>query len=123
MHPPHYTRSLVALVAAYALALQTVLLTFGGAVAAVGGGAGSAICAHRSADTGVPPVGPGPHSQGCLAACLTGCCCALIAVPPPSAQATRAPRALTTSADATAPVAIALPRVTGRHRSRAPPIA
>lgn len=123
MRPPHYTRALVALVAAYALALQTVLLTFGGAVAAAGEGAGPALCAHRSADTRVPPVGPGPHSQGCLAACLTGYCGALIAVPPPSVQATRAPRALMASNDVTAPAAIALPRVTGRHRSRAPPLA
>jgi hypothetical protein len=123
MRPPHYARTLVALIAAYALALQTVLLTFGGAVAAAGEGAGPAICAHRGADTGVPPVGPDPHSQGCLAACLTGCCCALIAVEPPAVQATRAPHALTTGDDVTAPVAIALPRVTGRHRSRAPPLA
>lgn len=121
MRPPHYTRVLVALVAAYALALQTVLLTFGGAVA--GDGTGPPICAHRTTDTGTPPAGPDHHNQGCLAVCLSGCCCALIAVPPPSVQATRAPPALTTIDDATAPTPIALPHVTGRHRSRAPPLA
>ena len=76
-----YVRATVALIAAYAVALQTILLVFAGAVPGATQFAATPICsAIGTAGTGSVPPG---HSQDCLAACLTGCCCGAAAVPVP----------------------------------------
>ena len=89
----------IALAAAYALALQTMLLVLGGATvggAMIGGAlaatdnlAAVPICSHAggSGSGGLPPNQlppdqlPPDHGRDCLAACLTGCCCGVAAIP------------------------------------------
>jgi hypothetical protein len=112
-------RAAVALVAAYAVALQTILLVFGGSLAGAAGFAGQPICSHSGAATTSPaPAGPG---RDCLAACLSGCMCGAIAVPVRGAALLYAPQPLQTLA-AAAEAAPAMPLSASRaHRSRAPP--
>ena len=111
----HNLRTLVALAAAYAVALQALLLAVGGPFA----GAALPICSS---------VGPNhaghsaPAHQGdcCPGTCL-GSCCGTSVCPAPGPALAYAPAPLQTVA-----AAFALPpplpvRVTGAHRSRAPP--
>ena len=66
-----HLRSLTALAAAYALALQPLMLTVTGL--AVGAGSAVALCVHDG------PVAPPAHSApcpDCPGLCLAGCCAA-----------------------------------------------
>lgn len=110
----------MALVAAYAVALQTILLVFGGPIAGAADHAAQPICSHF----GVGGNGSAPAGLGhdCLAACLTGCCCGAIAVPAPGAAVASAPESAQTVAVAVAGAPILRLSATGAHRSRAPPL-
>jgi hypothetical protein len=114
-----YIRATVALIAAYAVALQTILLVFAGAVPA-----GATLFAATPICSGTGATGPASpgHSRDCLGACLTGCCCAAAAVPVPDATVTSAPEPaqIVTAAIEAAPALP--PGVTAAHRSRAPPL-
>lgn len=113
-----YVRATVALVAAYAVALQTILLVFAGAVSA--GAAPFAAAPICSGAGATDPASPG-HSQDCLGACLTGCSCGTAAVPVPGATVAYAPEpAQIVTAAIEAATAIRA-GVTAAHRSRAPP--
>lgn len=115
-----YVRATVALLAAYAVALQTILLVFAGTVPGAAPFAATPICsAIGTAGTGSVPAG---HSQDCLAACLTGCCCGATAVPVPGTTVAYAPEPAQT-VTAIIDTAITMrPGVTAAHRSRAPPL-
>jgi len=108
-------RPVLALVAAYAVALQAILLAAGSPVA----GAGAAICSPLH--TGGPPTAPAQHGPDCLAACLA-CCCGAAALPPPGTAvidlAGPAP-AVPAAFEAVPALRLA---ATGAHRSRAPPL-
>jgi hypothetical protein len=114
----HSARAAVALAAAYAVALQTILLVFGGPVTGAAHFAAQPICSYFG-DSGPAPAGPG---HDCLEACLTGCCCGAVAVPLPGVAGIAAPMRVQRVGAA---VAVAAPTVrltaTGAHRSRAPP--
>jgi hypothetical protein len=114
-----YIRATVALIAAYAVALQTILLAFAGAMPA--GATPFAVTPICSGSGATGPATPG-HSQDCLGACLTGCCCgSAAAVPVPGAAVACAP-APAQIVSAAIEAATALPsRLTAAHRSRAPP--
>jgi|SRR5579862_1794817 len=82
-------RAAVALVAAYAVALQTILLVFGGSVTGAAGFAGLPICSHFG--DGTSDQVPSGHGRECVAACLTGCSCGAVAVPTRAASLSYAP--------------------------------
>jgi hypothetical protein len=113
-----HARTGIALAAAYAVALQAVLLAFG--VPSVGGVAAVPICSAAAGHS--TPAG---HSQGqsqdCLEACLTGCCSGAPICPTPAAAAIYipAPAQMLTAAPDIGPLWAA--RITNAHRSRAPP--
>jgi hypothetical protein len=114
-----YVRATVALIAAYAVALQTILLVFTGAVpAGATSFAGTPICSGAGS-TG--PVSPG-HSQDCLTACLTGCCCGTAAMPVPGTTIAYVPESVQIVAAAVETAATTRPGVAAAHRSRAPPL-
>ncbi len=116
-----YVRATVALIAAYAVALQTILLVFAGAVPGATQYAATPICsAIGAAGTGSVPPG---HSQDCLAACLTGCCCGAAAVPVPGTAIGYAPESAQTVTAAIEAATAMRPAITAAHRSRAPPLA
>jgi hypothetical protein len=113
-----YVRATVALIAAYAVALQTILLVFAGTMPGATSFAATPICSSTAGNGSVPP---GP-SQDCLTACLTGCCCGVAAVPVPGASVAYAPepaRIVIAAIEAAAPLR---PGATAAHRSRAPPL-
>jgi len=115
-----YVRATVALIAAYAVALQTILLVFAGALPGTPSLASTPICSSvGTAGTGSVPAG---HSQDCLTACLTGCCCGAAAVPLPAATVAYARESERIVIAAIEPAATPRPSVTAAHRSRAPPL-
>ena len=115
-----YVRPAVALIAAYAVALQTILLAFAGALPGATSLAATPICSSvGTAGTGSLPPG---HSQDCLTACLTGCCCGAAAVSMPAATVAYAREPARIVIAAIEPAATPRPGVTAAHRSRAPPL-
>ena len=106
----------IAVAAAYAVALQAVLLAFG--VPSAGGVAAVPICSAAAGHST-----PARQSQDCLEACLTGCCSGAPICPKPAAAAIYAPTwaRILTAVSNTRPLWAA--RVTNAHRSRAPPLA
>ena len=72
---------MLTLVAAYAVAVQAILIVVAGPLAGATAFADRPICSSLGAGAaGKGPDGsPAGHAHDCLAACLTGCC----AVPPP----------------------------------------
>jgi len=109
----------LALVAAYALALQAILLVVAGPAAGIGDSLAAAICSH-SGDNGTAPA-PFGHGCDCLANCLAGCCGA--AAPSPETAVIYAGGPAPAAEAALAAVATLRPRATLAHRSRAPPLA
>jgi hypothetical protein len=115
-----HIRATVALIAAYAVALQTILLVFAGTVPGATSFATTPICSSfGTAGTGSAPPG---HSQDCLTACLTGCCCGAAAIPAPGATVAHAPEPARIVIAAIEAAATLRPGVTAAHRSRAPPL-
>ena len=111
-----HARAAIALIAAYAVALQTILLLLAIPVAGAAGLAAQPICA--AGGSGSVPV---DHARDCLGACLTGCCGGATAVPPAGVAVVVAPQAASARAVTLAHVVSLQPPATGAHRSRAPP--
>jgi hypothetical protein len=111
-------RTAVALIAAYAVALQTILLVLAAPIAGPAAFAAQPICSH-SVGTGSAPTG---HAGNCLGACLTGCCCGTTVLPTPGFAVAFAPERALPAALTLEPVSTPQLRVTGAHRSRAPPL-
>jgi hypothetical protein len=114
-------RAGIALAAAYALALQALLLAVIAPAASLAGTAALPICTSTHAS----PAGSGQtgHGQDCLDACLTGCCCGLPLLPAPPRALDAAPKPLQTLAAPRRAAAPVLIRIAKAHRSRAPPAA
>src|SRR5579863_7932595 len=99
----HNMRALVALSAAYALALQVILLAFGASMGAQATGLGGLPTCSSLASSADPGIGSGPsaanltsnsapvgHGGGCSGPCL-GCCCGPLACRIPGPAMTYAP--------------------------------
>jgi hypothetical protein len=114
-----YARAAVALIAAYAVALQMILLALVGPMSTTHFAVQPVCSAFGAAGTGSVPPG---HSQDCLAACLTGCCCGAITVPVPGATFAYAPEPAQTVTAAIEAGTATRPGMTAAHRSRAPPL-
>jgi hypothetical protein len=113
------SRTIVALAAAYALALQAILLAIGAPAAGAGEFAAPPICSAPGTGHSVPPG----HAPDCLGACLTGCCggaphCSLTAMP-----AGYAPLPLQSPAVMAETTPVSYLHAAGAHRCRAPPLA
>src|ERR1700722_18210898 len=88
MNLRRHARIGIALAAAYAVALQAILLAFG--VPSAGGVAASPLCSAAAGHSAPAGQNQG-HSQDCLAACLTGCCSGAPICPTPASAAIYAP--------------------------------
>ncbi len=113
----HHARAGIALAAAYAVALQAILLAVSVPVAA----AGTAVLPICSAVSG--HSAPANHGQDCLDACLTGCCSGAPVCPSPADAVVTAPVVAQTMAPALGISPHLAERVDNAHRSRAPPAA
>lgn len=116
-------KRLIALTAAYAIALSGLLANFGGAQMAAGGAAqpGNIIC--HSDLAGSPSHFPdGGTDRNCLDNCCTGCLILMTALPPPPDIAIAlAPAAGERIMPVNVAVFVASPQAYS-HRSRAPPL-
>ena len=117
-------RRIVALAAAYAIALASLIATFTSARAAAEAAIapdGIIICHTVVAGDEAPSPADQTNSKHCVDNCCTGCLMPMAAVPPPPAKIIGAP--LAASKIITSPQNIALvgELQTKDHRSRAPP--
>jgi Protein of unknown function (DUF2946) len=117
-------RRIIALAAAYAIALAGLVANFGGAQMAAAAAAqpGGVICHTDFSGDPAPSPDGGADGKTCIDGCCTGCLMLTAALPPPPAASI----ALTPSAgERIAPIVVAAfaaaPR-TYSHRSRAPPL-
>jgi len=118
MHEILQTRRLVALAAAYVIALQALLLPLS---VAAGSPFVNSLCAAGAAIEGSQV--PGSHDSGCpcAAGCGMQCCAQTLAAPPPAAV----PRDVTLATILLPPPAISpvvRPAVRGPQVPRAPPV-
>jgi hypothetical protein len=117
-------RRVVALVAAYAIALSSLIATFGGARAAAetAGIAGSIIC-HTLAGSEAPsPSGGQSNRNVCANNCCTGCLMLMTALPPPPATVAGAPQSAGQLLLPPTKFVFAASYDAKSHRSRAPPL-
>jgi|GEM_PF-6113497 len=111
--------AVLALAAAYAVAVQVVLVAVAGPLATGVAFAGQPLCSHFGAGGSTPPAG---HAGVCIGVCF-GCCCGPSICPTPTPEMTYAP----VPAQAIALARVVAPHVVVRildaHRCRAPPTA
>jgi hypothetical protein len=115
-----YFRAAVALIAAYAVALQMILLVLTIPIAGTAAFAGQPTCLNGAVGSGSAPNAP---AHDCLGVCLTGCCCGATVLSAPGPTVADVPERALPVAVALAPVSTTLLSVTAAHRSRAPPSA
>jgi hypothetical protein len=118
MHLRHHARAGMALAAAYAVALQAILLTYGVPLAGAGGASAFPICSQAAGHSA-----PAGHGQDCLESCLTGCCGSAPVCPMPAAASVAAPEQALAITPALGAWPQPVARVTYAHCSRAPPLA
>src|SRR5215472_167091 len=109
---------IIALVAAYAIALASLAAGFG--AAQLDGGYG-VIC-HSDGAEGPPTGSHDSNGAICLKSCI-GCIGSLATVMPPAVAPTRPPQLAFKRLDPPAPVAIVTGAKANAHRSRGPPLA
>jgi hypothetical protein len=119
-------RRIVALAAAYAITLSSLIASFASASAAAEAATapdGIIICHTVVAGSETPSPADQPNSKHCVDNCCIGCLMLMAAVPPPPAKITGA--LLSASQTVTPPENIVLSGglQTKDHRSRAPPLA
>lgn len=122
-------RRLVALVAAYTIALASLLSGFGAArtAAAEAVAPGNVICHTLAGDTATPaPVQGETQSDNngklCADCCCVGCLMLLAALPPAPTQFAAAPQSAGQRIALPATAVLAVAPDTTAHRSRAPPV-
>ena len=115
-------RRVVALAAAYAIALSGLLASFGAARAAAETTANplGVICHHGLAGQPSPLTG-GTNSKICVDCCCVGCLMPMAALPPPPANAAPSLAAISHRVAPVAMAALSGARAAKSHRSRAPP--
>lgn len=116
-------RRIVALAAAYAIALGGLFASLSAAsiAAAAATGAGTITC-HSDAG-GAPSPAQNDKSGGvCIDSCCVGCVMLMAALPPPPLKAIGAPQSAARALPAPAVAALPAGSSTRSHQSRAPPI-
>ncbi len=114
-------RRIVALAAAYAIALSSLIASFGAASAAAAAAAPNGIICHTLVAGDQAPASGDTNTKHCIDNCCIGCLMLMAAVPPPPAKIVRAP--LSASQFIAPPQHIVLGGglEIKDHRSRAPP--
>jgi hypothetical protein len=117
-------RRFVALAAAYAIALASLIASFGaaGATAAAAAAPNGIIC-HTLVTSDEAPSSGDTNTKHCIDNCCIGCLMLMVAVPPPSAKIVGAPLSASQSLAPPRNIALVGGIETKDHRSRAPPLA
>jgi hypothetical protein len=121
-----YERSLrrrtIALVAAYTIALASLLASFTAARATIDTNNALGVICH-TLDTGqTNPAGGQDNGNACAENCCIGCLMLTAALPPPPVKITGAPQTASQPLPPPAIAALAGGTFTKSHRSRAPPL-
>jgi hypothetical protein len=119
-----WRRRIIALAAAYIVALSSLVASFGAARAAAEAVAHplGVICHGAAAGGTAFPQGQG-NSGICIDCCCVGCLAPMAALPPPPVNALPPLRAVSNRLPPVAVAALAGARPAKSHRSRAPPSA
>jgi hypothetical protein len=112
-------RRLIALAAAYAIVLSSLIVSFGVARAAVP--APGTITCHSDAGGAAAPTDGRPDGKLCDASCCTGCLMLVAALPPPPVKVAGAPRSFGQPLPLDGAATLGAAAHTTSHRSRAPP--
>jgi hypothetical protein len=110
----------IALLAAYAIALSSLIASFGAASAAAAGGSGGIIC-HNAVGGPSAPAGDETNDKACADCCCVGCLMLMAALPPPPANTLALAAGEVVHPPATNVSVVS--QHTQSHRSRAPPLA
>ena len=116
-------RRIVALAAAYAIALSSLIASFGAASAAAAAAAPNGIICHTLVAGDEAPSSGDTNTKHCIDNCCIGCLMLMAAVPPPPAKITGAPLAASQSIAPPQNIVLVGALQTKDHRSRAPPLA
>jgi hypothetical protein len=116
-------RRIVALAAAYAIALSSLIASFGAASAAAAAAAPNGIICHTLVAGDEAPSSGDTNTKHCIDNCCIGCLMLMAAVPPPPAKITGAPLAASQSIAPPQNIVLVGGLATKDHRSRAPPLA
>lgn len=116
-------RRIVALAAAYAIALSSLIASFGAASAAAAAAAPNGIICHTLVAGDEAPSSGDTNTKHCIDNCCIGCLMLMAAVPPPPAKITGAPLAASQSIAPPQDIVLVGGLETKDHRSRAPPLA
>jgi hypothetical protein len=116
-------RRIVALAAAYAIALASLIASFGAASAAVAAAAPNGIICHTLVAGDEAPSSGDTNTKHCIDNCCIGCLMLMAAVPPPPAKITGAPPAASQSIAPPQTIVLVGGLQSKDHRSRAPPLA
>jgi hypothetical protein len=116
-------RRVIALVAAYALALGGLFagLAAGSAAALAAAGPAAVIC-HSESGSAPAPSQNNDSGHVCVDSCCVGCVLLTAALPPPPVKAIGAPQSAARPLAVTAALAIPTGNSTRSHQSRAPPL-
>jgi hypothetical protein len=116
-------RRIVALAAAYAIALASLIASFGAASAAAAAAAPNGIICHTLVAGDEAPASGDTNNKHCIDNCCIGCLMLMAAVPPPPAKIVLAPLSASQSIAPPQNIALIGGLKTKDHRSRAPPLA
>jgi hypothetical protein len=114
-------RRIVALAAAYAIALSSLIASFGAASAAAAAAGPTGIICHTLVAGDEAPASGDTNSKHCIDDCCIGCLMLMAAVPPPPAKIFRAPLSASQSIAPPQNIVLVGGLETKDHRSRAPP--
>ena len=112
-------RRLIALVAAYTIALSSLIVSYEVARAAIPD-PGTITCHSEAGGTTAPADGE-HDGMLCDASCCIGCLMLIVAVPPPPAAVAEAPRSFGRPMALAAAITLGAVAHTTSHQSRAPP--
>jgi hypothetical protein len=122
-HDRTLRRRAVALIAAYAIALGSLLATYTSARAAGDNApAPIGVICHNDLAGQPGPSGGQDDGQACANNCCIGCLMLMAALPPPPVIVTGAPQTTSQPLPLPAISALAAGTFTNSHRSRAPPL-
>jgi hypothetical protein len=121
-HERSLRRRAVALVAAYAIALASLLASFTAARAAADINNTLGVICHTLDADQTAPAGGQDNGKACAENCCIGCLMLTAALPPPPIKITGAPQTLSELLPLPVIAALAGSSFTKSHRSRAPPL-
>jgi hypothetical protein len=117
-------RRIVALAAAYAIALASLIASFGAAsTAAAAAAAPNGIICHTLVAGDQTPSSGDTNSKHCADNCCIGCLMLIAAMPPPPAKIIGAPLSASQAVIRPENIVLSGGLQTKDHRSRAPPLA